>query len=166
MNNITAINVSNYFTNKAIEEKNPLTLMQALKLTYIAQGFHLSLEGEPFFKEKIEAWKHGPVVKELYDHLCEIRDEDGISIKKEQDIKNVSFNEKQIDILDVVFGEYAKLGGWDLSVLTHKRGAPWQITYYDKGKNCVIDLNLIEDHFKKIVGPRSFAILLAEIKYS
>ena len=79
---VTAINVSDYFTNKAIEQDKKLTVMQALKLTYIAQGFHLALTEECFFEEKIEAWQYGPVVKGLYEHLRKIKDSEGHTISK------------------------------------------------------------------------------------
>ena len=163
MSDITAINVSDCFTNKAIEQKDPLTVMQALKLTYIAQGFHLSLTEKLFYSENIEAWKHGPVVQTLYNHLCQIKSENHI-IQEKQDI-DVQFDEEQTDILTVVFGKYAKLGAWDLSELTHKRGTPWEITY-SNGPNGIIKPELIAEHFRSIVTTRSFAILLENIKYS
>ena len=122
MSDVSAISVSDYFTNKAIKQNNPLTVMQALKLTYIAQGFHLSLTEEPFFSEEIKAWRYGPVIEELYDHLCRIKNDKHI-INERQEI-NIEFDEGQIDILNVVFEKYAKLGAWDLSELTHKRNSP------------------------------------------
>ena len=165
MSDISAINVSDYLTNKAIEQSDPLTLMQALKLTYIAQGFHLSLTDKPFFYEKIEAWKHGPVIQELYDHLRSIKEKESYLIKTKQEESNVQFNEKQRDILTVVFGKYAKISAWDLSVMTHKRGTPWNKTYSNNPYG-VIDENLIKEHFQTIVSPRSFIILFADIKHS
>ena len=165
MSSVSSINVSNYFTNKAINESDPLTVMQALKLTYIAQGFHLSLKDGPFFQENIEAWRHGPVVRELYDHLCKIKNqEEGNHLIEQPQRSDVQFNEKQKDILTVVFGKYANISAWDLSEMTHKRGTPWEVTY-SSNPNSVIDLDLIKEHFKSIISPFSFAILLEEIKY-
>ena len=161
MSNVSAINVSNYFTNKAIKKEKPLTLMQALKLTYIAQGFHLSLLEKPFFDEEIEAWKYGPVVKILYEHLSGIRD-GNYMIKDEQPCK-YGFREKQLNILNVVFSKYARLGAWDLSELTHQKDTPWDITYRKK-PDSVIKLDLVKEHFKKIITPYSFAILLDEVR--
>ena len=160
MSNITAIDVSNFFTNKAIEQGNPLTAMQALKLTYIAQGFHLSLTTQPFFSEKIEAWKHGPVVRKLYQYL-KARKDDNYMVTEKQDVKG-NFNEKQIDILNVVFSKYGTLGAWTLSEITHKKGTPWRETY-DKQKTVEIPIKVIEEHFKKTITPSSFAILLSSI---
>ncbi len=163
MSTITAIHVSNFFTNKAIKENSPLSIMQALKLTYIAQGFHLSLTENSFFNDKIEAWKYGPVITNLYYHLKRIMDEKVYLIKEEQDVK-VDFNDKQNDILKVVFGKYAKLGAWELSELTHKTGTPWEETYKDN-PNSEIDIDLIKKHFKGVINNDSFVILLSFVKY-
>ena len=161
MSTLTAINISDYFTNKAIEEKHPLTIMQALRLTYIAQGFHLSLMDKPFFQEEIHAWKHGPVVKNLYDHLSKISE--NYIIKKKQDINDIHFEKKQLDILNVVFGKYAKLQAWDFSGLTYKKGTPWEITYKNNPEgDGVIKKELIKSHFKKMITDYSFSVLLSE----
>ena len=36
------------------------------KLCYYGQGFHLAFYGTRLFPNKIEAWTHGPVIRELY----------------------------------------------------------------------------------------------------
>ena len=41
------------------------------KLLYYTQGFHLAIYGVPLFEEKLIAWEHGPVVKEVYDKFKE-----------------------------------------------------------------------------------------------
>ena len=158
---VTSIDVSNYFTNKAIDQNRPLTVTQALKMAYMAQGYHLSLENKLFFKEKTEAWRHGPVIRELYDYLIEIKTEDH-KIEEKQDIM-VEFKKPQINILDVVFGEYSVLRPWDLSMFTNENGTPWDRTYEEK-KNKVIDRKLMKKHFKKAITPDSFIILLSEIR--
>ena len=134
--------------------------METLKLTYIAQGFHLSLVDRPFFKEKVYAWKYGPVIKELYQHLKIINIHNRINGK--QDLKDSLFNEKQNNILFVVFKKYRMLNAWGLSRLTHMEGTPWQKAYIE-GKETEIKLTLIKKHFKKIITPKSFIILLAQI---
>ena len=37
----------------AIDQGKPLTILEALRWTYLAQGYHLSLEEEPFFEEEV-----------------------------------------------------------------------------------------------------------------
>ncbi|MGO9794311.1 MAG: Panacea domain-containing protein [Solirubrobacteraceae bacterium] len=42
--------------------------MKLQKLVYYAQAWHLALHDKPLFREAIEAWANGPVVRELYNH--------------------------------------------------------------------------------------------------
>ena len=43
-----------------------LTPMEVNKLVYISHGWMLALHDESLISEKIEAWKHGPVIPSLY----------------------------------------------------------------------------------------------------
>ena len=158
---ITALNVSNYFTNKAINKGDTLTVMQALKLTYIAQGFHLALEEKPFFAEKIYAWRYGPSIQEVYDHLKKVSTDNPIETKQ-NDVS--SFNKKQEEILRVVFNKYVKFDAWSLSQLTHRPGTPWHQSYKEEEENSLISQHIIKKYFKEnIVTPESFILLLCEV---
>ena len=157
---ITAIDVSNYFTNEAIHSKSPLTVMQALKLTYMAQGFHLALEDKAFFEEEIFAWQYGPVIIELYRHLKNISGPPPF-VEKMQNNNIALFNNKQKDILAAVFKKYIKFTGWTLSNLTHAKGSPWEQCYRE-GEKCLIDKETITNYFKQIVDLETLAIILSE----
>ena len=166
-NPITANDVGGYLTNKIIDEGRLPSIMQILKLAYIAQGFHLALEeGRPFFRENIYAWKYGPVISDLYYHLKgqESYDQDSHLMMTEIDVSNdPSFTERQKNILYVILKKYANLSGWDLSTLTHQAGTPWAITYEKQREdNSIIEIDLIREHFEKIITPISFAILLSQ----
>ena len=163
MDQVTAIHVSNYFTNTAIDRKHPFTIMQALKLTYISQGFHLSLEkGNPFFQDVIYAWKHGPVIESLYIYLKnQIGSANAYLIKVKSPDHLSLFKDRQMQILDVVFSKYGLLSAWDLSELTHKEGTPWTIAY-NNSPNSIIQQDLIKEHFEEIITPLSFTILASQ----
>lgn len=45
----------------------PVTPMSLEKVTYYAQCFWLALEGEPLYTEQIRAWRHGPVIRPVFD---------------------------------------------------------------------------------------------------
>ena len=157
----TSIDVGEYFTDKIIDNGGRPSIMQILKLSYIAQGFHLSLEDKPFFDDKVYAWKHGPVIKNLYEHLKKRCNDNSPFIKGKYPSAYL-FNDKQKDILRVVFQEYASLNAWDLSALTHRQGTPWAEIFDEKNRDKIIDVDSIKNHFKQIISPITFAISLSE----
>ena len=52
------------------EESAQMSLLRLQKFLYYCQGWSLALLGEPLFHQPIEAWKHGPVVREVYKQLA------------------------------------------------------------------------------------------------
>lgn len=64
----TAIDVAKLLIRLGAWEDEPefLSHLRLQKLLYYVQGWSLALRGKPMFNARIEAWAHGPVVKELY----------------------------------------------------------------------------------------------------
>ncbi len=52
------------------DEPDPLTHLRLQKLMYYVQAWSLANRKRPAFVGRIEAWAHGPVVKELYSKLA------------------------------------------------------------------------------------------------
>jgi uncharacterized phage-associated protein len=50
----------------AKEQGKPLTPLKLMKLVYIAHGWHMAIENQDLFNNRIEAWKYGPVIPDLY----------------------------------------------------------------------------------------------------
>ncbi len=50
-----------------LSKLGPIPVMKLHKLVYYCQAWSLVWDEEPLFKERIEAWANGPVVKELYE---------------------------------------------------------------------------------------------------
>ena len=50
-----------------LQETGPIEQMKLLKLVYYAQAWSLVWCGSPLFSDRIEAWKHGPVVPRVRD---------------------------------------------------------------------------------------------------
>lgn len=55
----------------------PISPRKLQKLTYLSQGWSLTLTGKPIFSEDFEAWKHGPINRELFNTLRGIHSIDG-----------------------------------------------------------------------------------------
>ncbi|MEV8437134.1 type II toxin-antitoxin system antitoxin SocA domain-containing protein [Actinosynnema sp. NPDC051121] len=49
-----------------LDATGPESPMKLQKLLYYAQAWHLAEHGEPLFDARIEAWRRGPVVPEVY----------------------------------------------------------------------------------------------------
>ena len=144
MSAVTAFDVSIYFTNHGVERRNPLTIKQALQLSYLAQGFHLSLTDNPFFLENLEAWPDAPVSKDAYYRLKKLQNYNYIIDKKIREV--ASFDEKQLGILKVVFHKSLTMGWWGVSELIYKRDGPWEKAYKERF-NRVIEPELIKNIF-------------------
>lgn len=55
----------------------PISPHKLQKLTYLSQGWSLALTDKPIFSEDFEAWRHGPINRELFNTLRGIHSIDG-----------------------------------------------------------------------------------------
>ena len=118
---VSIFDVVKYILNK----KNNITAMKLQKLVYYCQAWSIVWDGKPLYKEKIEAWVNGPVVRELYEKhkgMYEIKEDNFIA-----DIGDISIlNEDQKETIDAVIKYYGDKSPQWLSDLTHKED-PWTI---------------------------------------
>lgn len=135
------IAVANYFIGKAFGEGASITPMQAIKLVYIAHGWHLGVTGKPLIGESVEAWKFGPVIPSVYHAFKKYgrspitNTASTIGSSNESICPTVDDGE-QSKLLDVIWDLYKNLSGEQLSALTHKAGSPWYRVWEDeRGKN-------------------------------
>ena len=152
--------IANYFID--LRAGQGLTLMQLLKLSYIAHGFNLAIFDRPLANEYVQAWKFGPVFPSIYhefkyetpgkpiiNHARHI-DESGTLRKVTE-----NFQPTEKSLIEIVYKIYGKIDGWKLSSLTHKEGSPWyNVWYKGEGSNfhgVPIENHEIKDHFKGIV---------------
>jgi len=141
---ISVFDVVKYILSK----KKPITAMKLQKLVYYCQAWSLVWDGKQLFREKIEAWANGPVVKELYnDHrgMYEIVD---IVRGNKNNLKD--YQKETIDIVLEFYGN--KTPQW-LSDLTHME-PPWRearrgIPNGDRGDN-EITLASMEEYYSSL----------------
>jgi uncharacterized phage-associated protein len=62
----TALDVGAYILRETCEPNGSLVTRALQKWTYYAQAWSLAWDGKPLFAEPVEAWKDGPVVRQLY----------------------------------------------------------------------------------------------------
>jgi uncharacterized phage-associated protein len=123
-----------------------LSPMQLLKLVYIAHGWSLAILGRDLFSDRIEAWKYGPVIPDLYRATKRF----GSGSIPLELIKEGESNHLPADIqafLQDVFDKYGALSGIQLSNLTHRAGSPWSQVYETGIYNGEISDDLIREHY-------------------
>lgn len=120
---LTAESVARHMLHLASQgdEPVPLTHMQLQKLAYYAQGWSLALRDAPLFASRIEAWPHGPVVKDLYRTFAGYRARpiDPIEARDAQ-----GANDADLRLLDSIWRGYGRYSASYLRELTHAE-SPW-----------------------------------------
>lgn len=154
--------VANYLIRqKKIEDGVPPTPMQLLKLVYIAHGWNLAINNRPLVSDRIEAWRYGPVIPNLYHDLKEwgntpVQELLPVPVSR---AGNPSREEKEI--VDEVLNAYGDLSGIQLSNLTHASDTPWHKVYFDEGgqytDHAPIPNHLIKRHFMELADRNSHA---------
>lgn len=147
--------IANYFIDKGKADNDPLTPMKLLKLVYIANGWHLAYTDKPLFEDRVEAWKYGPVIPELYHEFKHYGHEPIQKHAQEPACLHTSHRESSnsevfTDIehfLDAVWDEYKVHDAIYLSSLTHMSGTPWDIA--NRNGEPVIDNEVIRDYYRK-----------------
>lgn len=142
-------NVTEYDDYEVYEN---LTHLKLQKLLYYAQGSFLAYANAPLFNDKIEAWTHGPVVREVYKEFKKYGRDDIIEDFDEEDLKKVKEIEEDEDasmILNLVYENFGGYTAWQLREMTHIQNGPWERTVSEKGMDKEISKDLMKDYFKE-----------------
>lgn len=109
-------------------QSRSVNTMQLQKLTYYCQAYCLAWTGRPLFSEEVQAWNHGPVVRELWElHKGESDVTEQGLLQRASDA-GVSVDELQPDdkiIVEVICESFGSLTGWQLRNRTHAE-SPWK----------------------------------------
>lgn len=112
----SVFDVARYIINKT----GSITAMKLQKLVYYCQAWSLVWDEKPLFKEDIQAWANGPVVRELFEaHRGEFM------VDKEPNGNIEHLNENHQDTIDNVLAYYGDKSSQWLSDLTHMED-PWK----------------------------------------
>jgi len=136
--------VSAHDVAAAIRERLPgVPKVKLHKLLYLAQGFHLAQVGEPLFREDIEAWRHGPVVAELW-HAERYEPE-----RREAE----EMDNRQLNSIGYVCSRYGRNSGGDLESITHEHAA-WNEAFFrhvQRGEPHTMGTDAIRDQFLTVL---------------
>lgn len=113
-----AQSIANAFLNKvpieAVENNEGIHKVKLQKLLFLAQEEYLFRYEKPLFEEKIEAWEHGPVVREVWNEYA-IFPFHIINIIPPQE----NIPEKAKEVVDFIWYKYGEKDTWYLKDLTH-----------------------------------------------
>lgn len=123
----------------------PVETLKLQKLLYYCQGWSLAYFHKPLFDDRIEAWKHGPVLPGVYQlHKYEA----AVSDWPHGSALDIT-DEGQI-IADAVISSYGERSGWALRELTHEEGPwskAWERAQHGKIREVEIEQSEIESFF-------------------
>jgi uncharacterized phage-associated protein len=140
----TAFDVARCFVQLACAGEEPeegLSNLHLQKLLYYAQGWSLAVFGRPLFASRIEAWKDGPVVPELYHHLKGYGYHD---VPPEQVGDPEGLKPTERALVEAVWGAYKCYSAWGLRDRTH-REAPWKEARGDLAPDARSDAEITHD---------------------
>lgn len=124
--NLSVIAVAEYFVRFFEKKMDNITHLKLQKLLYYAQGIALGRYNRRLFNESFLAWKHGPVVRAIYDKY-KIVHESPISADKDVDISPIEKNDIAVSVLKETISLYGIYSAWALRNKTHNE-APWAET--------------------------------------
>ncbi len=160
-----AMAVANWFLERSWREpeKPACDQMKLYKLTFYAHGWYLGNSGDELFPEDIEAWPHGPVVRDLYLAFKGFGKRPIVEMGKRLEVGedgDLSFVSPRHDgsldgYFEKVWEVYGDKTGIQLSNMTHREGEPWTIVakkyHYDLSEKPIIPSEIIRDSFARRV---------------
>lgn len=113
--------------------------MKLQKLLYYASGIYFLYKKCNLIKEDFVAWKHGPVIEQIY---YKYNSNDAKEIQHNRKSKNVIDNETQ-EILEKMYSKYSRYTAEELQNMTNQE-KPWKKT----SRNKIIEKDLIKNYFE------------------
>lgn len=143
----SVMNIASYICNRYMKENHMrIDEMKLHKLLYFAQRESLIQNNEPLFSEQFEAWKYGPVLREIREHY------------KNNDF-DYSYDDQSLKpIMDKVFSEYSHVLSWSLSMISHGeeswKRARKDLQEWENGNNKIDtnDIRIDADRVKMLRG--------------
>lgn len=142
--------VARYFLHLAAqsEEPSPVTHMQLQKLLYYAQGWSLAMVGQPLFVGRLEAWMHGPVVREVYPLFAAY---DAAPIPPTEATDPAGLTPADRTLVQSVWKRYGRYSAWRLREMTHAE-PPWMNARGSLPEGAASNTPLSEDSLRTYFG--------------
>ena len=152
MPNHSSLAIANEFLRRRADTAWPAQ-MHIQKLTYIAHGWNLAINGEPLVGEVPEAWDNGPVFRTIWDHIRDFGYR-GTNCTLANPVTKAEIREPltpaETAIVDHVWAKYGARSAGELSKLTHEPGTPWSKAYFERGRNASLLDDDIKTHYVEL----------------
>lgn len=129
-----------------LENHGPMSAMKLQKLVYYSQAWSTVWDDDCMFPERIEAWKNGPVVRELWEVHQGFFRVDQIAAGHPGELTK---DEK--DTVNIVMQFYGDKDAQWLSDLTHMED-PWKEAWA-RGQNTEITPEALSEYYSSIEPP-------------
>lgn len=126
---VTASDLAKYIVHKANGMNVSITHLKLQKILYYVAGVFAGALNERAFRDSIEAWQYGPVVRNVYIEFCSWG---ALPLLCDEDV-SLDYNEEQKGIVDFVIEQKIGMSGRELVNATH-REAPWK-----KYEDCIAE---------------------------
>lgn len=137
-----ALDVAQYI----LEKHGPMTAMKLQKLVYYSQAWSIVWDDFELFPEEIEAWKNGPVVRQLWeDHRGKYH------VDQIERGRSRNLNAEQNATVDEILKFYGHRSAQWLSDLTHMED-PWKDAWA-QGENTIITKEALAEYYSSIEPP-------------
>lgn len=144
--------VANFLLDYADERAVKLSNMAILKHIFFAHGWHLAACSAPLVTNRIEAWRHGPVIRAVYDafkhhdaqpirsRACVIDWQTGEVLEARAEI--VPFTQA---LLRSTLDCYSGFGAFELSEITHAPDGPWDQVWNARDRKVRLNMEIPND---------------------
>ena len=137
-----------------LQQKSPISSMKLQKLVYYSQAWSLALNGKHIFDEPIEAWKNGPVVRNLLE-----KTRNDYNVSSVPSGNPTLIDEDFRDTVTAVLIYYGQKSGNWLQDLVHSE-EPWiearrnatkhKSLYSDVSYNVIISRRKMKDYYSRL----------------
>ena len=149
--------IANFVLDVAEEEGVEVTNLALNKIVYFLHAESLVHEGEPLISAKIEAWKYGPVFREIYGEFkafgakpISSRAQRINKLTGDSEVCTLDATEQDSNKLRETCLPYLRLSASQLVNLSHVRGGAWDAVFHHDGKSnpgMAITDTIIRRHF-------------------
>jgi len=140
----------------------PITHLSLQKIVYFSHGLAYAALHQPLILNRIEAWKNGPVVRELYFSFNSYgeRPINGratmLDIEtKQKKLIAYDFPEPVRNHLEEVFRVYGPIPASRLVAMTHERGTPWDRTIKQAASRANVGMHIDEALIRRFFAPEA-----------